>query len=94
MVGARSVIHPTSVVAVHVHSGCALIATLVVPPAAAIVVSAFATVTWHFAVDGPVELSELDVHAIVANSAEKPSAAIARPMVAVIRVREWWSKLF
>jgi hypothetical protein len=43
--GARFVIQVASVLAVHAHSGCAAIATVVVPPAAAMVPSALETVT-------------------------------------------------
>jgi hypothetical protein len=88
------VIQATSVLAVHAHSGCAVIATGVVPPAAAIGVSALDTVTWHLAAEGPVELSELDVQATVADSAANHSAAITRPIVCMMWVREWLSKLF
>jgi hypothetical protein len=84
--GARPVIQVTSLLAVHAHSGCAAIETVVVPPAAAIGVFALVTATWHLATEGPVELSELEVQLTVAESAARKSAAITRPIVRVIRL--------
>lgn len=86
--GTKSVSQVTSVLAFHAHSGCAVIETDVVPPAAATGVSARDAETAHLAAEGVVELSELDVQPTIADSAASDSAAITRPIVRVIRLGE------
>jgi hypothetical protein len=52
------------------------------------VASAFATVTWHFEPEGPVEFSLLDVQPTLVASAAPINAVTTRPIVCVIRLCE------